>query len=283
VLLIILLGFLYIFIHCYRFKIILEKCSGIALSFQKWFKIFIQARFLNLVIPQSGNIYRGIALKNTFNLSYTDYISAFTSFAWMDTCFNLIIATIIVSLFANRFVIGKCNAVILLASMTLVIISTPFIGRFIFSKINIRHPKIAWLKSKLNEVLDTSLCNLKDLKYMSLITLTGLATLVRTVLVYYILFRSFGVKPDIYILIIFYSLFKLSAFIAITPGNIGVQEIAFGFLSKYAGTGMAQGIMVSVIGRVLGTLIILICGVAAGGIDLLRNQKYRAGKTLYEK
>lgn len=271
--LILLLGTIYLFIHCYRFKIILEKCSGILLPFWGWFTVFVQARFLTMVIPQFGNIYKGVALKSRFKISYTDYISAFTSFAWMDTCLNLTIATVIILLFAKNLLIGKYNAGMLLSIVTFSAISLPFVGRIILRNININHVKIVWLKSKLDEVLNNSLYNLRDMKYMSLIIFLGLVALVKTILIYHILFSSFGAEPDIYTLVVFYSLFKLSAFVVITPSNIGVQEIAFGFLSEQMGIGMAQGILVSVVGRILATILTIAFGITFGGIGLLQHRK----------
>ncbi|MFC1675668.1 lysylphosphatidylglycerol synthase transmembrane domain-containing protein [Planctomycetota bacterium] len=271
--LILLLGVLYLFVHCYRFKIIIEKCSGSSLSFWKWFRIFSQARFLNIVIPQLGNIYRGISLKKFFNISYTNYISAFASFAWMDTCFNLLVATAIISLFARDLKIGRFNALGLLSVLTVLIITTPVLMKLVLSKLPIRAKKLAWLKGRVNEVLHATITNLKDVKYFLIINSLGLLVMVRTILIYYILFYSLGVQPQIVALLLFYALFKISSFFIITPGNIGIQEIAFGFLSDQLGIGMAEGILVCVIGRVVGTLVVIIFGVATGGISVLRHKE----------
>lgn len=267
------LSVLYQFIHGYRFKVVLNKCSKSNLPFWDWLKIFMQTRFLNLIFPQFGNIYRSMTLKKNYNISYTNYISTFTSFAWMDTCFNLIFATIIILLFEPTLKILCLNAGFLLIGLSFVIIFLPILSLKILRKTKINFPKIVWIQSKLREVLYTSLANLRDIKYISSIIILGFLILLRTILFYYILFYSFGIRPSLSILIIFYVLFKFSSFVVITPGNLGIQEIAFGFLSSQLGIGMSKGILVCAVGRVISTSVILLLGIFFGGIGLLQHRK----------
>jgi hypothetical protein len=74
---------------------------------------------------------------------------------------------------------------------------------------------------------------------------------------------------------LFYSLLKISSAFIIIPGNVGIQEIAFGFLSKEMGTGMAEGILISTVMRVLGTSLIIIIAVIIGGKGLFSKEKLK--------
>lgn len=267
------LSFAYQLIHSYRFKVIIEKCGNTKINFIKWFKIFAQTRFLNQFIPQFGNIYRGIALKKTFNIPYTNYISSFTSFLWMDTCFNLSLASIIILIFKPNLTITGINIGIIGSAITIIILTIPFVANKISKKIeNFVHKKI-WLHSKLGEVINITIESLKDCNYVFKILTIGLLALVRTIIFYYILFLCFGITSNITILIIFYALFKLSSFVVITPGNLGIQELAFGFLSGQLGIGVSEGILVCVVGRFIGTIVIIILGICTGGLDLLIHKK----------
>jgi hypothetical protein len=72
----------------------------------------------------------------------------------------------------------------------------------------------------------------------------------------------------------------ISFFIILTPGNIGIQEIAWGFLSEQMGIGMEIGILMSGFIRLVSMGVLAACGIAFGGVDLIRNRKmYRSHST----
>lgn len=267
------LSAVYQVIHSYRFKIIIDKCSRNKMKFKGWFRIFAQTRFLNQVIPQFGNFYRMYALKKDFGISYTDYITAYTSFAWMDTCFNLFIASLVILLLQPGLKISSFNAPLTLLIITATVIFLPILALKVIDKINLPGDKVKWTQAKLKQVLQTTFTNLKDAKYVVAITAIGLINLARTILFYYILFRCFKIQPSVGILVIFYALFKLSSFISITPGNIGVQELVFGFLSEQLGIGMSEGILVCAVGRIISTAVIIFIGVIFGGLGLIQHRK----------
>lgn len=226
-----------------------------------------------MTVPQLGNVYRGVKLKNNFGISYTDYITSFASFFWIDTSLNLIIATAIIFLLTPQLQIGRFRAWVLLSAITSGILILPILAQIILNFIKVKSQKLLWLKTKLTEVIHTTLENLKDVVYISKIVALGVLALIRTVILYYLLFIAFEVQPSISVLVVFYALFKLSLFIIITPGNIGIQEIAYGFISEHMGIGMAQGILVCLVVRVIGTTLVIILGVMAGSVSLLRNKK----------
>jgi hypothetical protein len=260
--------------YAYRFKIILAKCSGTSLPFWAWFRIVILGRFLNLIFAQMGNVYRGVELKKIHKITYTDYISSFVSFAWMDMCLNLAIAELVILLYNPGMKIYNQNIASIILLMLLVIFLSP-----IFAKITLQNlffKQYKWslrLSSKLEEVLTVTLDNLKDIRYLIQFTILGLAVLVQTLAAYFLLFLIFEIKLYFTALIIFYTLLRFSAFVVITPGNMGIQEIAFGFLGEQMGIGMAQGMVISFTGRFINTLIIISLGIFFGGIDLLRHKK----------
>lgn len=259
--------------YAYRFKIILDKCAGTSPPFWDWFKIIILGRFLNLIFSQMGNIYRGIELKKKHKISYTNYISSFVSFAWMDLCLNLIISEFVIIIFNPDIKIYNYNIANIILLIILFTFLSPILVKRFLLKFFFKNLKwCLWINSKLTEVLTATLNNLKDFRYMTKFILLGLSVLVQTLTAYFFLFLSFEIKLDFTTLIIFYTLLRFSAFVIITPGNIGIQEISFGFLGEQMGIGMAQGIVISVAGRVISTSIIMFLGICLGGIDLLKHK-----------
>lgn len=270
---IILLQFLYFLLQGHRFQVVLEKCSSRKIPFLPWLKIFILGRFLNTVISQAGNVYRSVQLKQQYGVSYTRYISSFTSLAWMDTGINLIIAVIVIAVTNPGFKIGQFFAWKVLIILTFAVVASPILGEIILRKINFKNKYLDWLHSKFSEVLAVSVSNLKDRAYLLKIILLGLAIFIRTCAMFYVYFSVFDVQISIPALVVFYALYKISAFIVITPGNVGIQEVVYGFLSEQMGIGMAQGILVAALIRVVGICSISVLGVSLGGIDLLHHRK----------
>ncbi len=270
---IIILTVSYFFIYSLRFQIVLEKCSSIRLNYIYLFKLLIQARFLNLVFSQMGNVYRGYKLKKDCNISYTRYISSFTSTLWMDTCFNLFFATTVILVLSPRFKIGYFIAWQTFLILALLISAVPVAVIFLMSKFKIKIKFLDWTHAKLTEVLSVTISNLRDTTYLLKFFSLGIIQLALTVLAHYILFKRFDLILNLPTLLVFYILLRLSIFISITPGNIGVQEIAYGFIAEQMGIGMAAGILVSVVARVLNFFIIILLGIILGGTSLLRRRK----------
>ncbi len=260
-------------LHSYRFKIILQKCSGSKISFWGWFKTIVLARFLSTFIPQTGNVYRGIYLKKTHQISYTQYAGSLFSFAWIDTCLNIIYAVIIVLTVKAELRIGNFRALHLLVFLAAAIAVIPIVLEFIFRLVKFRSRSISWLHTKLSEMLTVSVTSVRDRAYMLKVVLTGMVAFVNSLLIFYICFLSLGVPVNPSALALFYVVLRLSMTVVITPGNLGVQELAYGVLGEQMQLGMAQGIVISVMVRILNTTFIIVLGTIFGGIELLRHRK----------
>ncbi|MDD5064773.1 MAG: lysylphosphatidylglycerol synthase transmembrane domain-containing protein [Phycisphaerae bacterium] len=262
----------YMLIHNWRLQLILQKCSGRKIAFWQWFKILIMGNFLNLVFSQLGNVYRGVKLKKEHNISYTSYIASFASFAWMNTCMNLVLAIVTILLIEPNLKIGLFSASSLLVIICAIIIILPITALFFLRFIRFKNHYLDWTKLKLSEVLTTTLDNIKDISFLLKIILLSIVAFIVTVFSYYILFAGFDMRLSLPILAVFCTLLQLSTLFVITPGNIGIQEIAFGFISQQFGIGMAEGILVSFVSRILSTALVILLGVLLGGINVI---KYR--------
>ena len=262
-------------IYSYRFGIVLKKCSNQDVPLWPLLKMVILGRFLGIFAPQAGNIYRSVVLKRNFSVAYTRYASSLFSFAWLDTCFNLIYAVVVVLAVKPSLRIGGLSALILLVVLAGSIILLPILFEFFFKLLKFKNRRLAWLHSKVSEMLGVSIQVVQDWRYMLRIIVTGAGAFLNTVIIFYLCFKSLAVHIDLPSLALFYVILKLSTQIIITPGNLGIREIAYGILSDQMQIGMAQGLVVSVIMRILGTGIIIILGTVFGGSQLLsRRQDY---------
>ena len=273
ILLLFLLSLTYNLVQSYRYQFVLEKCSGVALSFGTWFQIFILGIFLNTFIPQMGNIYRSIHLKKTYGISYTNYISAYISFAWMDTSVNLVIAVIIVLVTDPHLQISGMNAALLLAGISGAVIAAPVVSlkgcQLFQSKIR----RLVWIQSKLAEVFAATMTNLRDLSYVLKVLAFSLIGFVQMYVTFYVGFRCFNLYLTLPTMALFYAIFNISIYLIITPGNLGIRELAYGILSEQMHLGMAEGILISAVFRIFHYIIYFALAVPMGGWGLLRHGK----------
>lgn len=260
-------------LYSYRFKIVLEKCSGGSIPFWPWFKMVMLGRFLSTFAPQAGNIYRGVCLKKNYQVSYTRYASSFFSFTWMDTCINMIYTVAIVLVVKPDLRIANFKALDFLVPLTTAIAVTPILLVFVFRLIKFRSRFLSWLHAKLSEMLTVSVSNLRDGVYMLKLVLTGIIAFINSIAMFYLCFLSLDMPASLPTLALFYVILRLSNHVIITPGNLGIRELAYGILSEQMYIGQAEGILISAIIRVLSICVIISLGTLFGGIDLLRRRK----------
>jgi len=272
---IIYLVFFYIIVfilQCYRYRVVIHKCSGAKVPFVGWFKIFMLGMFISRIVPQTGSIYRAIRLKQDFGVSYTRYISSYTSFVWLDTVLNLIIALVVVLILKPDLYIGNLKAYYVIFFLVVLVMVIPPVLNILCASWQSRAKYFRWLHSKISEVFRVSVSNISDVIYISKITLTGILSFFNTMMIFYVCFGSIGVQVELSILTLFCVILKLSNLVILTPGNLGVREVAYGILGKLANIGVAEALLVSVITRVVGTILIFILGAVFGGFSLLRKR-----------
>jgi uncharacterized membrane protein YbhN (UPF0104 family) len=72
-------------------------------------------------------------------------------------------------------------------------------------------------------------------------------------------------------LAMFFILLKITSYLIITPGNLGVREIAYAFLGSQLHLDPGRAMAMSLLYRIFGMISISIFGVYFGGIQLLRS------------
>lgn len=267
---------IYYFLYSYRYLLVIEKCSGTHVPYWGWFRLCVLGLFLNKFVPQMGNIYRGVRLKKDYQVTYTRYISVYLSFAWMDTCLNMVLATLVMVIAQPDLQVSGINAVLLLAGLAVILVVLPIILLKVFQLIESKIHRVFWIQSKLSEVFEVTVRNLHDLRYLLNVIFFGLLTFMEISTVLYTCFRCLGLPITFPAIVIFYALYKINTYVNITPGNIGIQELAYGILSELLHIGMAEGIVAATVFRILTYIVLSALVLPMGGFDLLRHgEQYR--------
>lgn len=242
------LNFLFLVILSLRFFVTLLPLSN-RITFLDCFHYFVAGRFLGSFIPQGANIYKSVSLKLRNEINYKKYIAGIFIFYWFNLAFSFFIGTLIMALWAPGLKIGRINVCYLFLALTLMcIISLPvlrgiqqlgFLNRdwYIFKQVRYTIQEGRALMRNKNLIIANVLLVFAD-------TLVGIGIL-------YLCFRSMSIESTLPKLTLYLVLMRLANVVAITPGNIGVREFLFGYLTKTTGITMAAGISASIILRVV--------------------------------
>jgi uncharacterized membrane protein YbhN (UPF0104 family) len=244
---------IYLVLQSYRQWIVLLRCGGERVPFGYWLRIFVIGRVLNSLLPQAGNVYRGVRLKRDHRVTYTEYVTLFFAFTWLATIFNLALAAVVLAVFKADVEVAGVNGVVAVVALLVALIAAPF---------------VAWTRERLLQLFDGSIELLRHRRLLVELAVSGVAALLLVSGIFWIVFQALDVDTSLAEVVLLYVLLQTSTYVNLTPGNLGVQEAIFGILSSQVGFAAATGVLVSAIVRATGYVALAVVAVAVGGREL---------------
>ena len=263
----------YLFLHACSSYIIVRSVDSVTINLWEWIKIFIVGRFANTLFAQSGNLYRATVLKKQHHLSFSAYANVQVFFVWLETLISLGLAFLLASFSRSPTMIAGIGIPTIVGLLMSIIFIGPFVAKIILDKWGYTPGVIDKIHKMLNQMLSFILNRGTDLRLIARITLINLVVFIVWVLLYQTAFEGLGIRIRLGDLALFLAIYKLSTFLMITPGNMGVREAAYALLGQAVGISMAQGIMVSVVLRIVGYTILLPTGFVWGGAQLFEAKR----------
>lgn len=270
-----LLQLAYQLVFTSRSVAVVRKCSNRSITWFQWFRISSTGRFLSLFVPQSGNVYQGVHLKRFFRVGYTEYLTSKFSLAWIDFIFNMLFAAAVIVAADYSFRLAGLPAPLVLLVIGVCVAVVPPVMLRLLRSADSRHRYVQWLRDRLTTLLEITLQSMRDTGYLARLIGLGLVIFSITCGVIYTCFDGLGAAPTVRAVVLFCALLKISDHAALTPGNLGVREILFGILGEFFGLGVSEGILVSVIRRVISQIEIAIIA----GLVNVRSHRHREGET----
>jgi hypothetical protein len=255
---------IYFILHAQRFVLLIEQHCRCRIPLLDWIRMLLVMRFMNNVVPQTGSIYRGITLKRDYGISYTDFIAANIFFIWTDTILNFFIALIFFILGTSQLEVFRTSAVNILILGIIILIAAPFAARAFIKKIS----SPSKFLGKLGQIVDELFRGIKQPRYIAITTSIALVSFLLMTEIFQILLAAIGAEIDLATLGVFYALYRLTFHINITPGNLGIREIAYGLLCAGAQIGMAKGLLISAELRILSVIMLTMVAVAVASREL---------------
>lgn len=248
-------------LHAQRFVLLIAEHCRCRIPLLEWVRMLVIVRFLNNLVPQMGSVHRGIALKRDFGVSYTDYIAANLFFVWTDTLFNFLIALLLFQLGTAQLELFGLSAGAFFALSSGALLVGPFLAHRLLSRTEGRSK----ILRKLAQVADALLEGLRSPRYLIATTALAIASFFLMTHVFRVLLGAIGAEVDLATLAVFYALYRLTFHLNITPGNVGIREIAYGLLCAQAHIGMSQGLLIAAELRVLSIVVLLTIAVSVAG------------------
>lgn len=269
----VLLQGVYLVLQSGRFHVVLRQVAAQPVGFWPWLQLFVVGRFLNLFVPQGGNVYRAYLLKHRFGVPYTRFVTAFANAPWIAMVLNFAIGSVAVALLAPGVAVAGWPLWLLLGLAALATAAVPFVAALVLPRLPRRCRWLAWLHARVAEVLGLTLASLRDARYLGRVSAWTLAAFAQAVLMLWVCFAALGTRVGVAEAVAFYVLLQLATYLTVTPGNLGVQELAFAFLAVGMGSGAVDGVLVSGLLRVTGVIALVAVALPLGGAQALRSSR----------
>lgn len=253
-----------------RMSLSVVECGGPKVPAWTWFKLVVVGQFVNLVVPQLGNVYRGVQLKREHGVSYLAYASGLVAFVWLDTILGVLFCSTVLAVLRPGLRLGGMLALPILGGLFVALVAGPLLVARVLERTTVR----AGLASRLHELarrlVVTATRSLSRPAFLLRFFVIGLLVTAVHVAALLLCFEAVGAPIDLPTAALFQVLVKVSNQIVVTPGNLGLTELAWGVLGSAAtGAGVGGGVTAALLHRAAFTPLLLLLGLAFGGLGVI--------------
>ncbi|MCP4500240.1 MAG: flippase-like domain-containing protein [Deltaproteobacteria bacterium] len=236
----------------------------------KWFKIIAVGQFLNQIVPQLGNAYRAMTLKREHGVQVTVYITGLIAFLWIDTMLSATLALVLVLTLHPELEMMGAPAWAVVGFLLAGELVGPFVLHFILRHVPVKRPRLLWVKEKITVLLKTTGDALKTPSFVLKLAVVNVFVSTVQMTALWVSFSQVGVSLSLPTLAVYQVLVKLSNHVVITPGNLGIAELGWGFLSSATSKGVETGVAAAMLFRAASVLSTLFFGLTLGGFQFLK-------------
>jgi hypothetical protein len=256
-------------IQAYRYKLTVEEAAGTTIPAWAWFRLFVVGRFLNALLPQAGNAYRAVRLKEDYGISLTTFLSGFMAFTWLSSLLNMAAAFALILVLEPGLDFAGVPALALLAGLVATTAAAPPALLSILQRLHIERGFWGWAYRRSQDMVGGAVRVGRSRPAVIRFVLAGLVGLAITSAAFWVAFQSLDLDVSASTVVLFYSLQQLGTYVNLTPGNLGIQELFSGGLAAQLGVGFTGGLLVASLIRLTAYATLLIVGLALGGLRIL--------------
>lgn len=252
-----------------RFALAMKQTGAGGVSLVTWFRLTSIGQMLNLFVPQLGNVYRAVTLRRDYGISYLGYATGLVSFVWLDIVMGIVIAILVIGGLQPGLRFAGAPALLLLLAGLIVTFLGPIVAAFVLGRLPSRSGWLGKMQARLTTLLATASAAARSPSLMLRFFLLNTVVTAGQTATLWLAFHSVGDAIPLPGLVLFQILVKLSSQIVLTPGNLGITELAFGGLAHGSASTLEHGVAVSLLLRAVGSAMVCTLGVLSGGSDVL--------------
>lgn len=252
-----------------RFALAMKQTGVGGVSLVTWFRLTSIGQMLNLFVPQLGNVYRAVTLKRDYGISFLGYATGLISFVWLDMVMGLAIAILVIAGLEPSLRFAGVSALALLLAASAVVFFGPIAAAFALGRLPSRSGWLGKMQARLTTLLATASAAARSPSLILRFFLLNTVVTAGQTATLWLAFHSVGGVIPLSGLVLFQILVKLSSQIVVTPGNLGITELAFGGLAHGSASTLEQGLAVSLLLRAVGSAMVVALGVVSGGANAL--------------
>lgn len=258
----VVLQVLYLVPQSYRYELIIERHINRDIDSISWFRIFVVGTLLNNFMMQAGLVYRSAALRRLAGVGLTAYVGSYATFAWLSLLLNSVVALVLLGAGSPNTQMGPVPAWSVMATVTALLIAGPILLHRISTAIDSDRRLFRAAHGIITSVVELprNRAFLGRFLWVSLLA-TALGTAVVATAA-----AALDVSVSIGEAALFLALVQIAGLIILTPGNIGLRELAFTAVGGALGTGAVNGLLISAVTRATAIIALL---AAAGGARAL--------------
>lgn len=229
------------------------------LKWASWFKYHIIKRFMNMHLPQSGNIYEAIKTKERFGVNLYNFTSSLGAVNLFAACFNCLISIIFLVILGAITNSYSQTLILSLAFILLLLVTIPLFLEIIFIHLG----KFAFSEGIINilEKAHAIVINMKkDLLRQEIIfrlILWNTFFFINSAFTIYLGFRALDLHVSLNSLIPFVILNTIVGLVTILPSNIGLIEYSYGVVGTYINLPLGVGILLSIFFRLMAYIVFM--------------------------
>jgi uncharacterized membrane protein YbhN (UPF0104 family) len=266
------------FLMSWRLSFAVEQCGGRGVTGFTWFRLTSVGQFLNLFVPQLGNVYRGVVLKRDHGVSYMAYASGLVAFVWMDIVMGFVVALVVILLRDPTFRMLGLPAPLVLCIVLATLLVGPLAAARLVGSSGGDGSWLGRIGRRASTLLVTTVQVLESPTFVARFFCVSLLGTLGQVAALWLSFAAVGATVPVGALVVFQVFIKLSNQVMITPGNLGLTELTYGILARVSTFKLEQGIAAALIMRAVGMVMIILLGLlSGGGAHLLRRRKDSLG------
>lgn len=247
---------------------VLYRALGAAVGSTESFRLTNLSAFANLVLPQGGSLTKALYLKQKHGIPYA---KTSASFLGLFVIYLLIASGVLLVTNLSTILLGGAVPLLLWVVALLACASGLL---FLFDVPLGPLRGLGTIGALLSGFSDGWKSLRMDRKQLLKACLWQLATFMGSGLYISTAYGSLGMKMNVLLAVSLSVLISLTNIIVIVPGNLGIQEAAYGYLSYLSGMVFAEGVVVGVLVRV-GMLLLTLLLAPPAWYYLIYRQKLR--------